>query len=184
MDEDGNVTNEAANLAKDISLPIDLIISGHSHKKVCGSVYNSKNKKNILIGQARSESMAFLDTTFIYDNNLPSGHKLKNIKMQVKDVVIDFQNHNPKSDNKQERDLAIESAQNELKNIIANNNHNYYLQATIKQYIESKQKVLDILSDSVIKNDHEFQLTYTTIDNAIIGHEYYCSKSIVEIIGA
>ena len=185
MDEDGNVTNEAANLAKDISLPVDLIISGHSHKKVCGSVYNNKNKKNILIGQARSESMAFLDTTFIYDNNLPSGHKLKNIKMQVKDVGIDFQNHDPKSDNKQERDLAIECAQHELTNIIANSNHNNnYLQATINQYIESKQKVLDILSDSVIKNDQEFELTYSPIENAIIGHEYYCSKSIVEVIGA
>lgn len=183
MDENGNVTNEVAALAKDITLPIDMIISGHSHKRVCGSVYNNKNKRNILIGQAGSESTAFLDTSFIYDNNSPAGHKLKNIKMQIKDVTIDFQNHNPNSADKQEKDLAFESAKNELTNIITNN-HNPYIQETIQQYDESKQIVLDILSEPIIQNDQDFQLTYSAINNAIVGHEYYCSNSIIEMIGA
>lgn len=183
MDENGNVTNEAADLAKEITLPIDVIITGHSHEKVCGSVYNNKNKKNILIGQAGSDALAFLDTTFIYDNNAIAGHKLKNIKMQIKDVTIDLQNHDPNSNNEQERDLAFTSAQNELANIKANN-PNQQVQKTINQYTASKQIVLNILSQTIIENDSNFELTYTGIRNAVIGHQYYCSNTIIEKVGA
>ncbi|MCQ2956495.1 MAG: hypothetical protein MJ233_01140 [Mycoplasmoidaceae bacterium] len=37
----------AGKLAAEIDTDIDAIISGHSHKKGCGTVYNSKLDKNI-----------------------------------------------------------------------------------------------------------------------------------------
>jgi 2',3'-cyclic-nucleotide 2'-phosphodiesterase (5'-nucleotidase family) len=69
---DGTCLGEAADLANRITVPIDAIVSGHSHTRVDGAV------KGIPLVQARSRGQA-IDVVDLYTSGAPTHHEVRDV---------------------------------------------------------------------------------------------------------
>ncbi|XQP55913.1 MAG: hypothetical protein ACOQNY_00755 [Mycoplasmoidaceae bacterium] len=145
---------------------VDAIISGHSHKLVCGQVQNKKTGKLIWLGQAGVSGRDYLDTTLDFDNSKEVGHRLSDIKMEVKH--INFKNS------------SFYEAKQELNQIRENPQHEL-VKKVIAEYDIQKSKVRNSLATVVAHR--EDGLAYPGSTKAI-GHEYFCSEQICDQLGA
>jgi len=109
QNDDGNISGEAADLAKNATIPIDAVISAHSHQEVSGIVHNDNLNKDIPIGQAYYSGRAFLDTKLTFDDSKPIGQRLSKIEMNVNKIKID--SINPEAELKQIASNADQNVQ-------------------------------------------------------------------------
>lgn len=159
--------DDAYALAQNLTFKgVDAIISGHSHKLVCGKVKNNKFNKDIWLAQAGLSGRDYVDTTLHFDNSKEVGHRLTGLEMAVKH--IGFTN------------TSYYAAKQELKGIRANPEHEL-VKKVISEYDVQKSKVRNSLASVVAHR--EDGLAYPGSLTAI-GHEYFCSEQFCDPLGA
>lgn len=169
-DTDGSVpTGQAAELAKKLQYfgGVDAVISGHSHKEVCGKVHNSKFNKDIWVGQAGTAGRKALDTKFYFNNNKPVGQRLDHISMDLKSFSIAQE---------------YSKAQDELRQIRKHPNCPSVSNVVAAYEYQKKLVKEKLFSRVAVRKD---ALLYPICDSGKkIGHEYFCSDQIDDQLGA
>lgn len=161
----GPVTGPAADLATEIDFNwVDGIIAGHSHKDVYGTVKNHWGK-DVWVAQGANSGQQYVDTTLVFDNTKPVGQRLKSISMKSEHVPID-------GEELKDEDLALQRAQEELKQIRAERTSNPTLNTVIDAYDNSRNAVADVLDHEIAQT--EYGCNYMIYDSGEkIGHVYF-----------
>lgn len=162
QDESYKVSGAAADIARNVTTPVNAIISAHSHKEVCGWVRNRKFGTDVWVGQANTSGRALLDTKLEFDKPDSTGKcKLTNVSMSL---------IHPKIANS-----SLKAARNELISIrkqAMTKPKWHILRGTVEKFAEESEFVNEKFNQQVGKAQTRGEIYPACEDRQKLGHTY------------
>lgn len=169
----GDVNGACADIARDVDTPISAIISGHSHKDVCGWVRNKHFGRDIWIGQANTAGRAILDTTITFSEPDESGKcKIEKVGMEL--IHPHMQNS------------SLSKARSEILSIRSqarNRKDGDLLKNVIDEYYKQSDLVIKKFKKEIEKSTTTGEIYPLAADRAKLGHTYLWPSDVPEAEG-